>query len=174
MLPPLQKESSVEAGHQTLGSAENPVPVGHAAGAEVSAGHALQGPASRSRGWLKSARRRSTRPREHAFEGPPSGKSARNANGRDGAIGLSEGGGRGPERKKGAPFEGTPFLIWLAWPRCAARLAAGSSVLPRATSDQALLRPPLPFAAPASASSEPSVLMRSAICESSASVFFSS
>ncbi|ACS41563.1 conserved hypothetical protein [Methylorubrum extorquens AM1] len=49
MLPPLQKESSVEAGHQTLGSAENPVPVGHAAGAEVGAGHALQGLASRSR-----------------------------------------------------------------------------------------------------------------------------
>jgi hypothetical protein len=49
MLPPLQKESSVEAGHQKLGSAENPVPVGHAAGAEVSAGRALQVPASRSR-----------------------------------------------------------------------------------------------------------------------------
>jgi len=49
MLPLLQKEGSVEAGHQKLGSAEDPVPVGHAAGAEVGAGHALQGPASRSR-----------------------------------------------------------------------------------------------------------------------------
>ncbi|SOR28537.1 conserved protein of unknown function [Methylorubrum extorquens] len=95
------------------------------------AGHALQGPASRSR--IAEICPAKISPASRArFQRPSEGEERSHFEwaGRR-RYGLSEGGRETSGAKKGAPFEGAPFLIWLACLRCAARLAAGSSVLPQ-------------------------------------------